>query len=207
MWTLHSRAYQFPKDLVSVPETNPSWARYVPWERDIKLDCPAPFIHPALVFVWLPGLSGCSGQQGESLGLPAPFFSICLSVLLYGSCQGLQRWSGINFFLCFAHREGQEISFCTSMFWRGVSHPSVYAYIHAYAVQVHPLCLFLCLMTSSDASSLCRHGRGHESMSKLWPLNCKVFGNSCGGTVLEEHKSTGMNHQPDELARHDILTA
>lgn len=30
------------------------------------------------------------------------------------------------------------------------------------------------------ASSLCWHGRGHESMNKPWPLNCKVFGESCG---------------------------
>lgn len=38
-------------------------------------------------------------------------------------------------------------------------------------------------VTSYDifcASSLCQQGRGHESMSKPWSLNCKVWGKSCG---------------------------
>ena len=41
-------------------------------------------------------------------------------------------------------------------------------------------------VTSYDilcASSLCRHCRGHESMNKPWPVNCKVFGNSWGDST------------------------
>lgn len=82
---------------------------------------------------------------------------VCLPVCLPVShhvrvCSGSQR--SILFFL---HTVGK----------RGMIH-RLSCCIYIGSACIHPVCLFLRLMKSPDACSFCRHGRGYESVKKLW---------------------------------------
>lgn len=86
------------------------------------------------------------GNRVNLLDYLHPF--LYLSVSLHGSCQGLQQWSGIHFFMfCTQTRSGNPL--CAAMFGRGEIHPSIHTCMHCAGTR-H---VFISIHLSSSAIS------------------------------------------------------
>lgn len=92
-----------------------------------------------------------------------------------------------------------ENPLCAALFWRAVIHSSIYPYIHAYAVQVHPMCLFLstCLQVAfllPFTSSNCYFSMFHSSAATMWHLMTSSVPLVCVSMAEDTSQWTSPDH-------------